>query len=111
MWSDERGSISFRTAIGDGTTPTSDLCSGIAHLKPGGWLALHRHEAPEIYQVLTGCGIVTLDGHEHAVQAGSAVYIPSSREHGIRNTGQTPLEFVYVYQADSTTQIEYLWSH
>ncbi|RCK68347.1 cupin domain-containing protein [Desertihabitans brevis] len=110
VWSDDRGRISFRTGIGDGTPQTADLCSGVAHLDPGGWLAPHRHVAPEVYQVLLGSGTVTLDGAEHDVVAGSAVYIPSNHEHGIRNTGDGPLEFVYVYQADAIDDIEYVWS-
>ncbi len=110
IWSDERGRISFRTVIGDGTTPTKDLCSGVAHLEPGGWLSAHRHAAAEVYQVLTGRGVVILEGVEHAVRAGSGVYIPPNQEHGIRNTGEAPLEFVYVYQTDSIEAVEYLWS-
>ncbi|WP_309067422.1 cupin domain-containing protein [Microbacterium sp.] len=110
VWTDARGNISFRTAIGDGTTDTADLCSGVAVIEPGGWLSLHRHEAPEIYQVLSGVGEVSLDGVKHAVRAGSAVYIPSNHEHGIRNTGSTVLEFVYVYETDSIEDVEYVWS-
>lgn len=109
-WSDHRGRISFRTGIGDGTVPSADLCSGVARLEPGGWLALHRHAAPEVYQVLSGTGVVTLDGQQHEVGAGSAVYIPGNREHGIRNSGDGPLEFVYVYQTDSITDVDYVWS-
>lgn len=61
VWSDTRGSISFRTTIGDGSTPTEDLCSGVAHLEPGGWLSLHRHAAAEVYHVLTGQGDLPLE--------------------------------------------------
>ena len=110
VWSDQRGEISFRTAIGDGTTNTRDLSSGVARLETGGWLGLHRHTAPEVYQVLTGQGVVFLDGAEHVVQAGTAVYIPSNSEHGIRNIGDDLLEFVYVYLIDSIQDVEYIWS-
>jgi oxalate decarboxylase/phosphoglucose isomerase-like protein (cupin superfamily) len=110
VWSDHRGEISFRTVIGDGRTPTADLCSGVAHLEAGGWLGLHRHAAPEVYQIFTGQGVVSLEGIEHAVRPGSVVYIPSDSEHGIRNTGDTPLEFLYVYETDSITDVDYIWS-
>ena len=110
VWSDQRGEISFRTAIGDGTTNTRDLSSGVARLETGGWLGFHRHTAPEVYQVLTGQGVVFLDGAEHVVQAGTAVYIPSNSEHGIRNIGDDLLEFVYVYLIDSIQDVEYIWS-
>ncbi|WP_442859208.1 cupin domain-containing protein [Arthrobacter sp. CAN_A214] len=55
-------------------------------------MSLHRHAAAEVYQVLKGQGVVTLDGIEHAVRAGSGVYDPSNREEGIRNTGDAPVE-------------------
>lgn len=110
VWSDTRGHISFRTLIGDGTTSTKHLCSGVAHLEPGGWLSLHRHAAAEVYQVLTGEGVVTVDGADHTVRAGSGVHIPSNLEHGIRNTGGSPLEFVYVYATDSIAEVDYVWS-
>jgi mannose-6-phosphate isomerase-like protein (cupin superfamily) len=110
VWFDHRGAISFRTVIGDGRTPTADLCSGVAHLEVGGWLSLHRHEAPEVYQILTGEGVVSLEGTEHAVRSGSGVYIPSNTEHGIWNTGGTPLELVYVYETDTITDVKYIWS-
>ncbi|MFS4505278.1 cupin domain-containing protein [Clavibacter sp. Sh2141] len=110
VWDDERGAISFRTLIGDGGTPTDTLSSGIALLRPGGWLAPHRHAAAEVYQVLAGVGIVTLDGEEHHVREGSGVFIPSDHEHGIRNAGDGDLAFVYVYATDSIQDVEYRWS-
>ncbi len=110
VWSDERGEISFRTLVGDGDVPTDTLCSGVAVISPGGWLALHRHAAAEVYQVLTGLGVVMLDGEEHEVRGGTAVFIPSDREHGIRNAGDADLTFVYVYATDSIEDVDYVWS-
>jgi oxalate decarboxylase/phosphoglucose isomerase-like protein (cupin superfamily) len=63
-----------------------------------------------VYQVLTGQGVVFLDGAEYVVQAGTAVYIPSNSKHGIRNIGDGLLEFVYVYLIDSIEDVEYIWS-
>ena len=60
--------------------------------------------------MLTGQGVVFLDGAEYVVQAGTAVYIPSNSEHGIRNIGDDLLEFVYVYLIDSIQDVEYIWS-
>lgn len=44
---------------------------------------------------------VVLDGVEHLVAAGSAVFIPGDAEHGIRNTRNRPLRFVYAVATDS----------
>lgn len=110
-WSgDHRGEVSFRLVFGDGTTPTEDMTSGVAHLPVGGWLALHRHAAPEIYHVLSGRGLVLLDGAEHEVGPGSSVYIPSRCEHGIRNTGEELLDFFFVYAVDAFAEVEHRYS-
>ncbi|MCI2237244.1 cupin domain-containing protein [Paenibacillus sp. TRM 82003] len=109
VWSDERGKLSFRTLLGDGSTATRDLTSGVARLGPGGFLALHRHAVPEVYHVISGRGVVTLEGTEHDVHAGAGVYIPSDLVHGIRNAGKETLEFVFVYQVDAADQVEYVW--
>lgn len=111
VWSDARGVISFRTLVRDGAMSTDTLCSGIAVLEPGGWLGLHRHAPAEVYQVLSGVGVVTLDGEEHDVLDGSAVFIPGGHEHGIRNVGHSDLSFVYVYAIDSIADVEYDWSN
>jgi mannose-6-phosphate isomerase-like protein (cupin superfamily) len=43
---------------------------------------LHRHAPPETYYVFAGAGIVSLDGREIPVKAGSAVFIPGMAEPG-----------------------------
>lgn len=58
--------------------------------------------------MLSGAGTVIIDGEEHAVSAGKAVYIPSNSEHGIRNSGDDPLRFFYAFAVGgSFDQIEY----
>ena len=110
-WSDEtRGEVQFRTLIGDGRTPTHSLTAGVTEMKPGDWLGHHRHEPAEVYYVLEGEGTMTLSGEEVAVAAGSAVFIPGSLEHGIRNTGKGPLRFFYTFAVDRLDDVDYHFS-
>ncbi len=110
-WDDPvKGRIAWRTLFSGDRTPTAALTAGVAELEPGGWLALHRHAPAEIYYVLEGRGIVTLDGVEHEVSAGSAVFIPGNVEHGSRNAGDTPLRVLYAFAADSFAEVEYRFS-
>jgi quercetin dioxygenase-like cupin family protein len=96
-WSDaDRGEVSFRTVFG-AERVTSELIAGVTDLQPGGWLGHHRHTPAEIYYVLEGRGTLTIDGEKHEVVAGAAAYIPGNSEHGIRNTGDAPLRFFYVF--------------
>jgi len=106
-WADPvRGDVGFRTIFG-GDTTTSEFTAGVTDLEPGGWLGHHRHRPAEIYYVLGGEGTLTIDGEDHAVTAGTAAYIPGNSEHGIRNTGDGPLRFFYVFAVGSFAEIEY----
>jgi mannose-6-phosphate isomerase-like protein (cupin superfamily) len=111
VWDDPvRGDVSFRVLFSADRTPTSALYTGLAELSPGGWLGRHRHTQTEAYVVTEGSGVVVLDGVEHAVTAGSAVFIPGDAEHGVRNTGEGPLRFVYAFATDCIDDVVYRFS-
>jgi mannose-6-phosphate isomerase-like protein (cupin superfamily) len=110
-WDDlVRGRLDFRTLFSRGRTETAGLTCGVTELNAGGWLGLHRHAPHEVYFVYAGAGIVSLDGREFPVKAGSAVFIPGMAEHGIRQTGSEPLRLFYAFPADSFDGVEYLFS-
>lgn len=109
-WSDSsRGSVQWRTLLSADRTPTRALTMGVAELPPGEAqaLALHRHRQPEAYYVLAGKGEVVVSGECHAVQAGSAVFLPGDAVHAARNTGNEVLRILYVFAADGFDEIEY----
>ena len=107
-WSDPvRGHVSWYTLFSRDITPTDEMIAGVAELVPGGRLNLHRHVQPEIYFVISGQGIVTIDGQESLVVPGSAVFIPSDAEHGIRNDFEADLKIFYTFPADCFSDIIY----
>ena len=57
--------------------------------------------------MLSGEGMLTIDGEDHPVSAGSAAHIPSNSEHAMRNTGDGPLGVVYAFAVGSFDEIEY----
>ena len=72
-----------------------------------------RHAQPEIYYMLAGHGVmlaghgvVILEGEEHGLRPGSAVFIPGGAEHGVRNTGTGILRLLYAFAADSFAEVE-----
>lgn len=106
-WSDPiRGEVGFRTLFG-GVVRATDFTAGVTELEVGGWLGHHRHEPSEIYYVLSGEGRLSIDGQDHRVLAGTAVYIPGNSEHAIRNTGSVQLRFFYAFAVGSFEEIEY----
>ena len=109
-WNDHRGRLSFRTLIDGDQTPTKELTFGTATLKAGEWLALHRHAQPEIYYILSGRGIMTIDGVRHDVSTGTGIFIPGNAEHGISNAETAPLRFLYAFAVDGFSEVVYVFS-
>ena len=109
-WDDDlRGRVRWRTLFDAGRTPTEALTAGVAEIEPGDQLKVHRHTPPELYYLLAGEGIVTIDGVEYPVTAGTAVFIPGNAVHGIRNTGATLLRFFYAFAVNSFDEVEYIF--
>lgn len=107
-WADPvRGEIAFRTLFSADRTATTGMTAGVAELSPGGWLGTHRHPPAEIYHVLEGEGVVTLDGQERPVGPGTAVFIPGGSEHAVRNVGTTVLRIFYVLAVDAMGDVGY----
>ena len=111
-WDDPvKGRIGWRTLFSGDATPTDALTAGLAEVEPGGWLGLHRHTPAEVYYVIEGAGIVTIEAWSTRSRLAPRVFIPGDAEHGVRNPGTAPLRFVYVFPSDSFGEIEYRFSN
>ncbi len=55
----------------------------------------HRHDE-EIYLVLEGSGVMTVDGVDQPVQAGDLCFTTTGHSHGLANTGTRPLRLLVV---------------
>lgn len=109
-WDDElHGRVQWRTLFSAERTSTEALTAGVAEIRPGNQLKVHRHLPPELYYLLAGEGMVTIDGVEYPVGVGTAVFIPGNAAHGIRNTGQTLLRFFYAFAVNSFNEVEYIF--
>jgi oxalate decarboxylase/phosphoglucose isomerase-like protein (cupin superfamily) len=86
------------------------MTCGVAEFQRGCWLGLHLHAPAEIYYVFAGAGVMSLEGREIPVKAGSTVFIPSMAGHGIRQAGDEVLRLFYVFPVDSFDDVEYLFS-
>jgi mannose-6-phosphate isomerase-like protein (cupin superfamily) len=106
---DGPGTVTWRTLLSGDRTPTDSLTVGIAEVAPGApdGAGPHRHAPAEIYAVLAGEGVVVIDGVEHPVRAGSAVFIPGGAWHAAHNTGSTPLRVLYTFAVDSFSEVVY----
>jgi quercetin dioxygenase-like cupin family protein len=109
-WSQsERGAVTWRTLISGERTPTDRLTLGVADVEPEpeGAVILHRHAQAEAYYVLSGEGVVSIDGAEHPLSPGAAVFIPGGALHAARATGSETLKLLWVFAADAFEQVIY----
>jgi len=107
-----RDRVEWRTLLSADRTPTGALTLGVAILPPAARsdLVTHRHAQVEAYYVLEGEGLVSIDGVDHPVRAGSAVFLPGDCEHAALNTGSATMRLLYVFAADSFADVEYRFS-
>ena len=63
----------------------------LVKMAPGGTSPAHRHPHPQIFYVISGTGIVRLDGKEYALKPGSAVRVLGGELHDFVNTGAEEL--------------------
>jgi len=63
-----------------------------AVLQPGQSTRPHLHrESDEVYYVLSGKGVVTLEANSLTIEPGSCLLIPARRVHSVRCVGSEPL--------------------
>jgi len=109
-WSDRTDGLQWKTLISGDRTASDSITVGVVDVHPRDVPRWHRHAHAEVYYVLQGQGVVKIDGVEHAIEAGSTVFIPGNAEHGARNTGSDVMRIFYVFAADSFSDVEYVFS-
>lgn len=69
-------------------------------LAPGVSIGVHRHtDDEEYYYILSGEGIMTLDGVRYAVQSGDITAVFPGGEHGLENTGSEDMHILVISAA------------
>ena len=66
-------------------------------LKPGSGIGYHRQAEDEIYYVLSGRGVMTLDGKDHDVGPGTAILTRTGSSHGLKQVGAEDLVIIINY--------------
>ena len=67
-------------------------------LKPGSGIGYHEQKEDEIYYVLSGRGIMTVDGKSFDVDPGTAVLTRPGSSHGLKQTGTEDLVIMINYE-------------
>lgn len=78
--------------------PNANVRYSLAHavVQPGNTTLKHRLKSSEVYYILKGEGLMTIDHETEKVYPNQLVYIPPMALQCIENTGQTDLEFLCI---------------
>jgi mannose-6-phosphate isomerase-like protein (cupin superfamily) len=78
-------------------TPNLHLVFRKRALKPGSGIGYHEQKEDEIYYVLSGRGVMTLDGKDVEVGPGTAVLTRTGSSHGLKQVGTDDLVILINY--------------
>lgn len=67
-------------------------------LRPGSGIGYHEQKEDEIYYVLSGRGMMTIDGKTFEVGPGTAVLTRPGSSHGLKQVGQEDLVIMINYE-------------
>lgn len=67
-------------------------------LEPGASIGEHRHDGEEeIYLILSGRGVMRIDGADTPVAEGDVCLTRSGHSHSLVNSGESPMRFLVVH--------------
>jgi mannose-6-phosphate isomerase-like protein (cupin superfamily) len=88
-------SLTSRATLGPHVGCTA-LEQSVLELAPGGAAPRGAGEREEVLFVLSGRGVLRLDGTDHALEPESGAYLAPGERYELRNTGAEPLRLVAV---------------
>ena len=90
----KRDSITSHLLVSALTCSAENLTITLVEMEPGGFQHVHYHNPEQMYYILEGAGIMTVDDEREPVKAGDCIYFPSRAKHGLENTGGTVLRYL-----------------
>lgn len=99
----------WKTLIGGGggkNLKRSDILFGKWELAPHASYHGHKHEAPEIYYVISGKALWTVGEYTQEVSAGTTIYTKPNSVHRMINLGDEPVKAIWIWWApNGDTQV------
>lgn len=91
------GGALSKLLVGPQNSGSSQIDFRISRYAPSAYVQEHVHQVQEqIYYVLEGEGLLTLDGDQHLMRPHDYVYVPPGVRHSFANTGTAGLVFLVV---------------
>lgn len=70
-------------------------------LKPGAAIGYHLQNIDEVYYILSGTGVMQMNGKEFPVKPGDAILTRPGSSHGLKQTGGEDLTLMIAYEKHS----------
>jgi mannose-6-phosphate isomerase-like protein (cupin superfamily) len=67
-------------------------------LHPGAAIGYHPQKEDEVYYILSGEGVMQMNGKEFPVKPGAAILTRPGSSHGLKQTGKDDLTLIIVYE-------------
>jgi len=67
-------------------------------LHPGASIGYHKQSEDEVYYIIGGQGMMTINGHEFEAKRGDAFLTRTGSSHGIEQTGSGDLTIIITYE-------------
>ncbi len=61
-----------------------------------GYTPKHSHSWPHINYIISGEGVLFVDGKEYPVKAGGTAFVPGGSEHQFRQKGESEFSFICI---------------
>ena len=91
------GGALSKALVGPGNSGSSRIDFRISRYAPSAYVAEHVHKVQEqVYYVLEGEGLLTLNAEQHLMRPHDYVYVPPGVRHSFTNTGLSGLVFLVV---------------
>jgi mannose-6-phosphate isomerase-like protein (cupin superfamily) len=90
----QRDGIESFLLIAERTVGAKQLTITLVEMQPGGLQPVHAHLPEQMYFILEGTGVMTVEDERQAVSPNDCVFIPSGSRHGLTNTGGTLLRYL-----------------
>jgi len=75
------------------TSDAKHLTTTFVEIKPGGHQRTHTHLPEQVYFILEGSGMMTVEDDRQRVGPGDCIFIPSETPHGLQNDGDVSLTY------------------
>jgi mannose-6-phosphate isomerase-like protein (cupin superfamily) len=98
--------ILFQQIYPHGGEDLADWGIGRSVVEPGGGTEPHSHDEHELFVILSGSGVMTIEDEQRPVGAGQAVLIPRNSHHDLASTSSERLVFLNVYWPEQLGSVD-----